>query len=108
MFYLEDNVRIVGVGEEMLIPKGVVHTFRNASLEEDLVLEFGLEPRDGGGVYKGRDERFFSMLPYLLLSSAAYSELTTIKSLRRHQRAKSDVVFHQIRLRSIINRKLKT
>ncbi|EPS29236.1 hypothetical protein PDE_04185 [Penicillium oxalicum 114-2] len=41
-------------GEVIIIPVGAVHTFCNASAEEELVVEFVLEPK-----WRERDEAFF-------------------------------------------------
>ena len=45
---------VLGEGEDVLIPRGFVHTFANASAEHDLVVDVKLDPDN-----RARDERFF-------------------------------------------------
>ena len=57
-FYLDDQVKSASVGDFVTIPRQAFHTFRNASKESDLVIEFVLDPRN-----RERDEAFFSNPP---------------------------------------------
>jgi mannose-6-phosphate isomerase-like protein (cupin superfamily) len=54
-FYLEGKEQLSNVGDVVVIPKQSFHTFRNASTEQRLVLEFVLDPANCE-----RDEAFFS------------------------------------------------
>jgi quercetin dioxygenase-like cupin family protein len=55
-FMLEGEYILAKKGDIVEIPPGAFHTFCNASLTEEFVVEFGLEP----GI-RERDERFFSI-----------------------------------------------
>lgn len=46
--------RLASAGEVVIIPRRVVHTFRNASEDSELVIEFVLDPAS-----KGTDEAYF-------------------------------------------------
>lgn len=56
-------VKIAKVGEEVVIPRREAHTFYNASENEDLVIEFVLDPP------LGRDEAYFRKQPRKLPST---------------------------------------
>jgi len=53
-FYLGGRKKAAVAGDVVIIPEGQFHTFRNASHQDELVVEFVLEPRD-----RVRDEQFF-------------------------------------------------
>lgn len=55
-FYLDATEQTASAGDVVVIPKQVFHTFRNASKEDRLVIEFVLDPR-----FSERDEAFFSI-----------------------------------------------
>jgi mannose-6-phosphate isomerase-like protein (cupin superfamily) len=54
-FYVEGVETIASTGDVVTIPKQAFHTFRNASGDNELVIEFVLDP-----VNRERDEGFFS------------------------------------------------
>lgn len=56
-FFLDDEAHSVAAGDVVHIPKRAFHTFRNASTEHELLIEFVLEPR-----FRERDEAFFRKL----------------------------------------------
>jgi mannose-6-phosphate isomerase-like protein (cupin superfamily) len=58
-FMLEGEQILLRAGEVIEIPAGVFHTFCNASLTEEMVVEFMLEPGT-----RERDEGFFSKFNY--------------------------------------------
>ena len=60
LFYLEGNGITASPGDTVHIPRAAHHTFRNASSEEDLVVEFTLDPST-----REQDERLFSTLVHL-------------------------------------------
>lgn len=45
------------MGDIVVVPKQAFHTFRNASSDQRLVVEFTLDPRN-----RERDEAFFSIV----------------------------------------------
>ena len=57
-FLIRGQERILAAGEVISIPAQEVHTFRNASVEKDLELEFVLKPQN-----RERDEAFLSIAP---------------------------------------------
>ena len=57
-FYLNGRKQTACVGDVVTIPKQAFHTFRNASKQDDLVIEFVLDPMN-----RDRDEAFFSTCP---------------------------------------------
>lgn len=54
-FFLGGRSEIAVAGDVVIIPEGQFHTFRNASQQDELVVEFVLEPQN-----RDRDEEFFS------------------------------------------------
>jgi mannose-6-phosphate isomerase-like protein (cupin superfamily) len=54
-FYLEGKEQLANVDDVIMIPKQAFHTFRNASSEQRLVIQFVLDPAN-----RERDEAFFS------------------------------------------------
>lgn len=56
-FFLDGKAHSATVGDVVYIPKKAFHTFRNASAEDELLIEFVLEPQS-----RERDEAFFRKL----------------------------------------------
>ena len=54
-FYVEGQVTVASTGETVHIPLAAQHTFRNASSEKELLIEFTLDP-----TARHRDESLFS------------------------------------------------
>ena len=60
-FYLDGRVQTVAFNDVVTIPRQAFHTFRNASTEHELLIEFVLDPKN-----RGRDEAFFSTSQLLI------------------------------------------
>ena len=67
IFHLEGAEEIASSGEIVHIPLAAHHTFRNASAEDDLLIEFTLDPSKGS-----RDEKLFRVCIAALFNRKSY------------------------------------